>query len=217
LRAEDNLASREWQVTLSSDGSARISESFAIQGQAAHEWRSHYQTEGEQRERYAKVWNGRYAGAQLERVVMEVRDRNRPVTVHAEVQVPQLGERRGTGELALPTSSREADLAATYARLGERHWPVVLGYPWQHVERVTFRLPAGVRVVRLPAERQVKNAFGGFTLSVKRDQAQVTVTSELRVEVGRVSPAEYPAFRAFLRDTDVALAERLVVELGRAP
>jgi transglutaminase-like putative cysteine protease/tetratricopeptide (TPR) repeat protein len=217
LPAEDNLASRQWQVDLLADGSARITEDLTIQGQAAHEWRSHYQTAGERRERYAKVWNGRYAGTQLEQVAMEVSDRNRPVKVSATVKVPELGERRGPGELALPTSSREADLAANYARLGERQWPVVLGYPWRHVERVRYRLPAGARLVRAPAGRQIASPFGTFSLEVEHGGNAIGIASELVVRVSRIARADYPAFRAFLRDIDVALAERLVVALGRTP
>jgi hypothetical protein len=30
-----------------------------------------------------------------------------------------------------------------------------------------------------------------------------------------MEPSEYAAFRAFLHDTDAALAERVVIELGR--
>jgi hypothetical protein len=215
--AGQNLASRAWQVDLWPDGSARIVEDLTVTGQAAHEWRSHYQTEGERRERYAKVWSGRYAGAQLESVAMQVAERNRPVVVHARVQVPELGERRGQGELALPTSSREADLASSYARLGERRWPVLLGYPWRHVESVHYRLPKGARIVRLPAGRELKTPFGEFTLKVASGKQGIDIVSEFLMATHRIAPADYAAFRAFLRDTDVALAERLVVDLGRAP
>ena len=48
---------------------------------------------GERRERYAKVWSGRFAGATLAEVDMDVADRNRPVAVSSTVTVPQIGER----------------------------------------------------------------------------------------------------------------------------
>jgi hypothetical protein len=53
-------------------------------------------------------------------------------------QVPQMGERLASGEIRLPASSREADFTSTYARLGQRRWPLVLGYPWRHEEQVTY-------------------------------------------------------------------------------
>ena len=217
LPAEKNLALRTWKVDLQADGSARIAEDLSVVGQAAHEWRSYYQTAGERRERFAKAWNGRYAGTQLESFEMDLDDRNRPVVVHSRVLVPELGDRRPGREVHLPSSSREADLASTYARLGERHWPLVIGYPWRHEENVRYRLPKGARVLRQPGNRTVKNQFGEFTLAVASTVEGIAITSAFVVNQSRIAPADYAAFRAFLRDTDAALAERVVVDLGRAP
>jgi len=212
LPADRNLARRRWQVELRADGAARIVEELEIAGQAAHGWRSYYQTEGERHSRFAKAWNGRFAGARLESVEMDL-DRNRPVKVRAVVSMPQLGERVRASEARLPSSSRDANLAATYARLGERQWPLVLGYPWRHEEAVTYRLPRGARVVRLPGARDVQNRFGQFSLSSENTRDGVTIRSTFVVTAHRIAPEDYPAFRAFLRDTDAALEERLIVAL----
>lgn len=214
LPAADNQAHRTWTVDLHSDGSAQITEDLTISGQAAHEWREHYQTGGERRERYAKVWNGRYAGSVLDEVDMNLGDRNRPVAVHALVHVPRLGEQHLPAQMDLPLSSREADFTSTYARLGHRQWPLVLGYPWRHEEEVRYRLPEGARIVSTPASRTIASRFGQFTLSVDETrQGAVGVRSALVVEKSRIEPAEYPAFRAFLRETDALLAEHLIVEV----
>ncbi|HEX7508130.1 MAG TPA: DUF3857 domain-containing protein [Polyangia bacterium] len=219
LAPESNLALRKWRVDLHDDGSARIAEELTIAGQAAHEWRSHYQTEGERRERYGKVWNGRFAGATLEDVQMDVGDRNRPVTVRSTVEVPQMGEQLPSGEMRLPTSSREADFTSTYARLGGRRWPLVLGYPWRHEEQVVYKLPAEARIVHAPSARKIESPFGEFTLSVdsSKDLRTIAVTSVLVVAKNRIEPGSYAAFRAFLRDTDAVLAERVVVGGEKTP
>jgi Flp pilus assembly protein TadD/transglutaminase-like putative cysteine protease len=219
LAPESNLALRKWQVALQADGSARLVEDLTIAGQAAHEWRSHYQTAGERRERYAKVWSGRFAGAALEDVEMKVSDRNRPATVHATVKIPHMGDGLPSGEIRLPTSSREADFTSTYARLGQRRWPLVLGYPWRHEEQVTYTLPAGIRVLHTPGARTIESPFGAFTLAVERstDGHSISVTSVLLVVKNRIEPASYAAFRAFLRDTDAALAERVIVGVEESP
>jgi tetratricopeptide (TPR) repeat protein/transglutaminase-like putative cysteine protease len=216
LPAERNLARRDWRVDLRADGSARIAEDLSVAGQAAHEWRSYYQTQGERRSRFAKAWSGRFAGAQLDSVAMDLADRNRPVAVRSEVTVPQLGERGEGGEVRLPISSREANLASTYARLGKRRWPLVLGYPWRHEETVTYHLPREAHVVHLPRARKVKSPFGELSLEVDRSPASITIRSTFAVVTNRIAPEDYPAFRTFLRDADTALDERLVVALGRS-
>jgi transglutaminase-like putative cysteine protease/tetratricopeptide (TPR) repeat protein len=217
LAAGVNQALRTWNVDVQDNGSAVIREDLTITGQSAHEWREHYQTPGERMERYAKVWNGKYAGAQLQSVAMDVSERNQPVVVHAVVKVPRMGDLQTPGELHLPTSSREADFTRTYARLGERHWPLVLGFPWQHDEQVSYHLPVGARIVRLPATRNVQSSFGTFTLAVEpsADGLGVTCRSVLHVQKNRIEPDDYAAFRSFLRDIDAALADAVVVDLGR--
>jgi len=139
------------------------------------------------------------------------------VIVRATVKVPQLGDRLPQGELRLPTSSREADFTSTYARLGQRRWPLVLGYPWRHEEQVDYTLPAGARILHLPSARKIQSPFGEFTLAVDRSSEgrAIVIKSVVLVTKRRMEPSEYAAFRAFLHDTDAALAERVVVELGR--
>ncbi len=80
-----------------------------------------------------------------------------------------------------------------------------------------YRLPKGARVLRQPGNRTVKNQFGEFTLAVASTAEGIAITSAFVVNQSRIAPADYAAFRAFLRDTDAALAERVVVDLGRAP
>jgi hypothetical protein len=223
LPATDNQAKRAWNVDLHNDGSARVTEDLIVTGQAAHEWREHYQTEGERLERYAKVWNGRYAGSVLDQVDMKLGDRNQPVAVHAIVSVPRLGERRmklenSPYQLDLPVSSRDADFTSTYARLGRRQWPLVLGYPWRHEETLSYRLPDGARVVHAPASRKIGSQFGDFSLTFEdAGHGVFAVKTALVVDKSRILPSEYPAFRAFLRDTDALLAERLIVDVKGAP
>jgi transglutaminase-like putative cysteine protease len=214
LPAARNRAERLWKVELGPDGAARIDERVTVTGQAAHEWRSHYQTPGERQERYGRVWEGRLAGGKLDGVAMEgIEDRNQAVRVHARGWVPHLGQRRGEGELHLPSSSREADFTPSYARLGTRRWPLVLGFPWQHVETLELALPEGFRVVRAPADRRIEGAFGGFEFQVRAggDGRSLVVHSALSVERDRILPGEYAAFRAFLREIDGILSERIVV------
>jgi len=220
LPASANRADRVWKVVLAADGSAQIDETVTIQGQAAQEWRSHYQTPGERPERYAKVWNSRNAGARLEAVDMTgIEDRNQPVVVRARAFVPRLALSHERGELHLSSSSRETDLTQTYARLGKRKWPLILGFPWQHQEELEYRLPEGFRLLRTPTAGKLACPFGRFDLdvTVARDGRSVTVRSALSVERDRIAANEYVEFRAFLRDVDNLLGQPVVVTKGFGP
>ena len=213
--AISNRAVRAWNIRLQANGDAEVEEHLSIDGQAAPDWRSHYQTAGERLERYAKVWNGRNPGAHLDTVEMSgIDDRNQPVIVDAKALVPRIAERTAAGGLLLTVGTRDADLVRTYARLSSRSSDLVLAYPWQHQEVLTYRLPPGYQVASLPRARHIESKFGRFDLRITASTRLGTVVSEggLVVDRERISPPEYPAFRSFLADVDAVISERIVVE-----
>jgi transglutaminase-like putative cysteine protease/tetratricopeptide (TPR) repeat protein len=217
LPASANRADRVWKVALAANGSAWIDEIVTVLGQAAQEWRSHYQTPGERYERYAKVWNGRNAGARLQRVNMAgIEDRNQPVVVRARAFAPRLAQPHERDEFHLSASSRETDLTQTYARLGVRKWPLVFGFPWQHQEVLEYRLPDGFRLLRTPTNRKLTCAFGRFEIevAVSADGRTITLRSLLSVERDQISASEYGEFRAFLREVDSLLGQPVVMAKG---
>jgi cellulose synthase operon protein C len=210
---------RRWQVAVDAAGDAHIDESLSIRGAAAANWREHYQTPGQRSERYGRVWNGRFPGARLASVEMPaIGNRDAPVTVRSAVVVPRFGQSTSGRSLELPVSGRDPDFVRTYARLSARRQDLVLAYPWQHDEEVTYHLPAGWRILDGSGEggREVQSAFGRFHLEVSADGDVVRVKSFLDVVRSRIAPDEYPRFRAFLGEIDAALQAKLVVGPGEA-
>ncbi|HEY7370859.1 MAG TPA: DUF3857 domain-containing protein [Polyangia bacterium] len=214
LPSSENHVQRRWQVALDASGDARVDEELIIRGQAAPNWREHYQTEGERKDRYGRVWSGRFPGARLDSVAMpDIEDRNAPVTVRAVVTVPRLARASATGALDLPVTGRDADFVRTYARLSARRQELVLGYPWQHDEELTYRLPTGwgLAAGSPPARRSIESPFGRFALDVEIDGSVLRVRSSLNVERARIGPDDYPRFRAFLLEVDAALGSPISV------
>jgi cellulose synthase operon protein C len=215
LGAAGNRAARVWQAALAADGSARIQESITVSGQAAAEWRQHYQTAGERQERFTKVWNARHPGATLESVEMDgTDDRNRPVVARSVADVPRLAEPVGDRSLRLPVSARESDMVRTYARLSQRRYDYLISYPWQQEEELRFRLPDGWHVAGLPPSREERSPFGQFHFEVSAPEGsrEVVVRSRLEVSRTRIKPGEYLAFRGFLGALDGTLRASVVLE-----
>jgi transglutaminase-like putative cysteine protease/Flp pilus assembly protein TadD len=212
---------RRWQVAVDAGGDARVDETLSIRGAAAAGWREHYQTPGARAERYGRVWDGRFPGARLGSVEMPgIGDRDAPVTVRSAVSVPRFGQPLGGRTLELPVSGRDPDFVRTYARLSARRMDLMLAYPWQHDEELTYHLPTGWRVLGgglgRDAAREVESAFGRFHLDVSADGDVVRVRSFLDVARARIAPDEYARFRAFLGEIDAVLSTRLVVGPGEA-
>jgi hypothetical protein len=209
----DSRVERRWSAVVSAAGGATLDEQLVIRGQAAPNWRAHYQTTGERAERYGRVWNGRFPGARLTAVDMpRMDDRNAPVTVVASVEVPRLGRPTAGGGLELPATGRDGDFVRTYARLSARRQDLVLAYPWQHDEELRYRIPAGWRLAGgARAARTIESPFGRFQLTVEGEGESVRVHSALDVIRARVPANDYPRFRAFLSEVDAALAQPVIV------
>jgi tetratricopeptide (TPR) repeat protein len=236
LPSTENRVDRKWTVDLAADGAAAVREDLTIRGQAAADWREHYQTPGERAERYGRVWTGRYPGARLASIDMPaLENRDAPVNVRAVAEVPRLGvaarlsEANGEGagrggaevpggrggggrDLTLPLTVREADFSRTYARLSTRKQDLVIAYPWQHDEEIVYKLPAGWAVRGAPPARTLEGPFGSLRVEVTSAPGGVVrVHSFLDVTRARIAPADYAAFRSFLGEIDAAFAERLAV------
>ncbi len=218
LPSGESRVERRWAATVSPSGDATVDEQLVIRGQAAPNWRSHYQTPGERAERYGRVWSGRFPGARLTAVEMpRIEDRNAPVTVRSQVAVPRLGRLTAGHALELPVTGRDGDFVRTYARLSARRQDLVLAYPWQHDEALDYRLPAGWRLTGgAPPPRTIESPFGRFRLSVEVEGGVLRVRSALDVTRARIPAGDYLRFRAFLGEVDAALAQPVVVAPGQA-
>jgi transglutaminase-like putative cysteine protease/Flp pilus assembly protein TadD len=216
LPSAENRVDRRWRVELGAGGDARVDEDLTIRGQAAADWREHYQTPGEREERYGRVWEERNPGARLISLEMPgIEDRESPVAVRSVAEVSRLGVSAGKG-LTLPIAVRDADFVRTYARLSTRKQDLVIAYPWQHDEEIVYRLPAGWQL-DAGTKRELSGPYGRFTVDVSAEPGGlVRVHTSLDVTRYRIPAAEYPAFRAFLGEIDALLAERISVGPGGA-
>jgi transglutaminase-like putative cysteine protease/tetratricopeptide (TPR) repeat protein len=216
LPAANNRVATEHQVALAPSGAAHVEEHVTVGGEVAHEWRTHYQSPGERLERYGKAWAGKHPGAHVEAVTMPtLPDLERPVEVHATVEVPDWGRPEkaadGSDELVLPALGREADMLRSYARLSSRNFDLVLGFPWRQEDKVTVTLPAGWAVRRLPEARTVAAPFGRFTLVARPRGGTVEIVAALEVDRHRIAREDYAAFRKFCADVDAAVGQELVL------
>jgi hypothetical protein len=211
LPAPHNTVVTEWHVKLDDTGAAKVDEKLRITGEAAHDWRSHYQSPGERGDKYSRAWNDKYPGARLDKLDMSVEDREKPVEVKAAVEVPHWAHAAGDQALVMPVLGREPDMLRNYARLSTRKHDLILGYPWHQEDRVILELPKGWKVKELPPARTLESPMGRFTLQVEPKGSTVTVVSTLEVKLHRITPADYAAFREFCRSIDELVGQELTV------
>jgi tetratricopeptide (TPR) repeat protein/transglutaminase-like putative cysteine protease len=210
--ARENRVARRLTVRLAADGGARLEETVTVAGQAAQEWRSHYQSPGQRRERYEKAMNAAFPGARVLAVEMpHLADLERPVEVRGVLGAPAVARPEGAVRV-VRAGGRESELGRAYARLSERRSDLVLGYPWEQAEEIVYELPPGWTVQQLPPARELTTPFGRFKLAVAQHGAAVKVELLLQVDRFRFTRAEYPALRRFLVEVDAALNHGIVLK-----
>ena len=103
-------------------------------------------------------------------------------------------------------------LTPTYASLSQRRHDVRLLAFSTLEDQYTVKLPPGAKVVSAPRDATADGAFGSYSVKVLSERDQVTVQSRVSIKVDRVSPKDYPAWKAFCEAADRALSPRLVIE-----
>jgi cellulose synthase operon protein C len=200
-----NRVTRRMAIRLEPDGSARVEETVRVVGQAAPEWRQHYQSPGQRRERYEKAINGVFPGARVVAVEMPaLEDLERPVEARGVVAAPAVARVDGEGRV-VRLGARESELTRAYARLSQRRFDLLLGYPWEQEEELVYQLPPGWKVRSLPGPREIKCRHGEFRLSVEQRGGSVHVRYRLAVTRHRFTRVEYQELRAFLVEIDAVL------------
>ncbi|MBI4511245.1 MAG: DUF3857 domain-containing protein [Deltaproteobacteria bacterium] len=213
LAAEHSLMRRNLKIKLDESFGAKVSEDVTTFGQRAAEWRKFYQAPSERRDRYERAWNGWFPGAGVARVEMpDLNSLEKPVRVHAEGSVPELGWKAGGGTHVLPAIGRRSELARTLTGTSKRKHDLVLDHPWVDEETVEHELAPGFDVRALPRGEQISGPHGTFSLSIaKRGTGRVAIAYSLRVTSRRIPASEHAAFRAFLTAVDAALNQGIEV------
>ncbi len=213
----DPRAGQTRQVTaaLAGDGSAKLTMSYRTQGVSAPSWRRRYQAEATRRERVQRDIGQEFPGLELSPgkegiLVGNLDDAERPVELTLKGQAPRFA-RLESGRLSMAVTSNYR-LTPSFASLSTRKQDVSLPPIGTMEDTFIVKLPPGKQVLAAPAPRSGSSAFGSYEVKVEVSPGQVQVTSKLQVTKGRVSVADYAAWRRFCVEADSALAQRLVVE-----
>jgi hypothetical protein len=137
-------------------------------------------------------------------------DASEPVRIHLEGSAPTFARREGNQlSMAVTNSFR---LTPAYASLSQRKLDVWLLSPAELRDSFVVELPPGAKVVSQPETTKLEGPFGWVTINAEKQGDRVSVKTRVGFRVQRVTPAEYPAFKAFCEEADRALSARLVVE-----
>jgi len=210
--SKDHVISREITVELKKNGTAEVDIAFGVRGYAAPGYRARYEAKATLKDRLSADLGSEFPGLQIAGDGIETGDLDnvdQPVEIRLHGLVPQFARPEGS-ELSLPVTA-PADLTSSYAPQSKRRQDVrIIGFSARE-ETARVRLPAGARVVAGPPDARGSSRFGSYFVETTRDGKDVIVKSRLALDVTRVLPADYAAFRKFCQEVDQAMSHRLLV------
>lgn len=210
---------RTLDVTLAPDGAAAFRGELSVQGAEAPAVRGRYAADGSRRDRLTQDLAGGLGPVELApgprgAWAAGLGDVEQAVRVGYAGRARAFARREGA-VLAVPIATPPR-LVARLASPATRRHDLVLGPRVLVREERTIHLPPGARVSDRPVPASIESPFGKLTVTVEDRADAVAVTTEVTLDRSRVSPAEYPAFRAFLARVDATLTQRLgVTTAGR--
>ncbi len=207
-----NVVSRELEVDLKKDGSARIDLDYSVVGQSAPSYRARYEAESSRKDRISSDLGSEFPGLELDKNGIKTSDLSNgeaPVNIEVKGNVPRFARHEGDSlSMSVTINTR---LTPRYAALSTRQQDIRIQGFSTNKETVTIQLPPGAEVEASPPETNHDSKFGSYGVSTNISGRTVTVESHLSLKVDRVTPQEYAAFRKFCVDADQALSHRLVV------
>lgn len=162
---------------------------------------------------FAQQANQLFAGARVtESGALRLDEAGVPLAFRFVAEVPQAVRGRGDGALTMQTGIPASRLKESLGAHRRREFDLVLREPI--VLRDTSRIALGPYACpRLPQDVTLKTRLAQFSLMHVREGAnRVRVERLLIIRPGRVSPAEYGAFSAFLSKMDEAERRTLLLE-----
>ena len=129
-------------------------------------------------------------------------------------KVPSWAREEGDGR-RFHVLGRELGVVSRLASQSKRRHDLMLEVPSTERHRVEYRVPAGHEFSRMPSAKRIETPVGRFALDVEAFDGGARVRTELILPKDRIAPADYPAFREFLRRVDESLAQTFEVVPSR--
>jgi tetratricopeptide (TPR) repeat protein/transglutaminase-like putative cysteine protease len=212
---EKNFVRRELQVDLDAKGGAKLDIDYSTGGYNAASWRDAYGAEATRRERMTRDLGGDFPGVSINEgpqglVTSDLSNNEEPVKIKVRALAPGFARNEGDG-LSMPVTSGFR-LTPNFASLSQRRQPVEL-IAFTTIDDVyRVKLPAGAKVVSLPEDRSGTSKFGTYSLKVEQAHGEVAVHSKLMINVSRIEPVDYQAWKRFCEEADSAFSARLLVK-----
>jgi hypothetical protein len=206
----------EGKVKLAGDGSARIDLNQSFLGKYAMQLRTGLSQVPAAQLRdliESRLLGQSLRGARLLDYKIDNRDNlDQPLILRMSAAMPGFAQVEGRALTIIPPF---APRISAIARLPERQTPLLLGSATHQTLELAIELPPGSTLETPLAAAKIVDQDRVVTLADRAASGGLVLVRDIDMPTGRVQPRDYPAFVAFARRADDALARSIRIRLGR--
>lgn len=208
----ENYTHRVVRASVQTDGSIVFSGSAYTRGEDAPGLRREFEVSDRQRDSLRSNLAQVYPAVRVEDVHVDgANDVERDINLKFTGSIDTFA---GSHSLSLLSSWMPHKYTQTLASLPTRTQDLRLPAPWTTEEELHFALPEGASFENVPASTTLNTPFGVAVLRYERRGHELVVSTSVQFRQLRITPAEYPAFRAFCDDIEKAFHTEIKVRLA---
>ncbi|HLH09458.1 MAG TPA: DUF3857 domain-containing protein [Terriglobales bacterium] len=208
----ENYTHRVVHASLKADGTIEFTGSAYTRGEDAPGLRREFEATDRQRDSLRANLAQVYPAVRVEDVhVNGAADVEHDVNLQFKGSIDTF---TGSHSVTLVSSWMPHKYTETLASLPSRAQDLRLPAPWTTEEELHFELPAGASFESIPRSTTLDTPFGVAVLQYEHRGRELVVSTSVQFRKLRISPAEYPNFRAFCEQVEKAFHTEIQVRLA---
>jgi cellulose synthase operon protein C len=201
------------EISLNTDGSAYGHRSLSYGPINSPMQRERFSQPAARQSLLEEFWSYYWAGSKLTNLnFSDTSNLNEPVSISYDVKIPHFSYPTG-GIMRLPITLFTRAPGQRWAGTTTRKLPLLLGSPTRIMDNLTYHLPEGAQIEQIPANIDLKTAFGEFHINTTVVGLTVQIEYILQIDKSEIKPEEYADFRNAMLQIDKAETDRLLVRI----
>ncbi len=214
-RSQENTDVANTDIFLNSDGSAYGHRSLSYGPINSPFQRERFSQPVARQNLLEEFWSYFWAGTSLSNLAFsDTSNLAEPVSISYDLKIPHFTYPSG-GFMRLPLTLFPRSPGQKWAGATGRKLPLLLGAPNRIVDNLTYHLPEGAIVERIPDTIELLTSFGAFQINISVEGLTIKIEYVLQIDAVTIQPQDYLEFRQAMLDIDKAETDRILVRMSQ--
>ena len=211
---EDNFIDISMEIWLSEDGSAKAKRTISYGDKDSPAQRKRYLNPAQRKRLLNEYWNSLYPHSSVSNLEFRgIDNKKEGVEISYNIYFANFATAQNN-IWCLPTRIPTDDLVQRFTSRSMRVYPLLVEEPFTIRSTIVYHLPdSAILEEDMPISIEMNSRFGNMKASYEQSNKTLTANVNISIEVTRVMPEDYCAFRGFLNEIDMREREYFTIKL----